>query len=112
MEEDKSLRKVVHDPFHVAAPFLGRLKSFPQYFLFVSLGKSNTLRHTFWLLQQLSRAGFPLLPALRWQPHVRVMTQCLAEAGRASGGPQPATEQAWLCAGWLKRSFMTALSTA
>ena len=60
----------------------------------------------------LSAAGAGPLVVLGWQPHVRAMTQCLAEAGRAGSSPQPAAEQAWLCAGQLKRSFMTPLITA
>lgn len=62
-----------------------------------------------------SGAGLPALalpPVLGWQHHGRAMTQCLAEAGRGGSSPQPAAEQAQLCAGHLKRSFMTSLSAA
>lgn len=59
--------------------------------------------------------SWPPTPALSvvlgWQPGVGAMTQCLAEAGRAGSSPQPVAEQAWLCAGQLKRSFMTSPST-
>lgn len=60
----------------------------------------------------LSAQALALSAALGWQHHGRAMTQCLAEAGRGGSSPQPAAEQAQLCAGHLKRSFMTPLSTA
>lgn len=83
--------------------------------VFASLGKKQHLGAQVLAAAAVSRAGSPSpgpLAGAGLAAPVGGMTQCLAEAGRAGGGPQPAAEQARLCAGRLKRSFMTPLGTA
>lgn len=93
--------------------------SFPQVFSIrfpiCTSGKKQYFETQVLTVTAVSGAGLPApaLPAvLGWQHHGRAMTQCLAEAGRGGSSPQPAAEQAQLCAGHLKRSFMTSLSAA